>query len=307
MMGKIRANLSYFLCAALGTLHLILLALPYLKWFRSWEGTFSRIRTTEGISGYRMMGMGYAEKMGCDAEALGVIGGILQILILLFVLGMLALGVFGILKAFGVFEQLPDEVAGHKTTTIGALSLLGYTALMLTLFLVLLIFSLVNMESFGSVRTGISLGGGLVWSLLLGGAATAGMIFLPKLMSGNAVENAPSYHYVCAGCGKKAKKTDKFCSVCGGTIEAVEVKHYERVCSGCGKKAKKTDKFCNVCGGAIVEREIVAAAPVAPAAPVAQEIPASQKPMAPAANVCPACGKAVAEGNKFCNFCGTQL
>ena len=93
------------------------------------------------------------------------------------------------------------------------------------------------------------------------------------------------------------KKTDKFCNVCGGAVEAVEVKHMEYVCGGCGKKMKKTDKFCNVCGGTVVEREIAAAAPAAPvaAAPVVE------------GPVCPNCGKPIAEGQRFCTGCGTTL
>ena len=100
---------------------------------------------------------------------------------------------------------------------------------------------------------------------------------------------------VCTNCGKKAPKGVRFCNACGGNVAASVVKQYSYVCTGCGRKMKKTDRFCNVCGGAAVRREVGAAAPVAPAAPVAR------------GPVCPTCGKPVSQGQRFCTGCGTTL
>ena len=339
MMEKIKANLSYILCASLGLFHFIFMAFRFLSAFYKYDGERESYKF---CNGYGLMK--FSNFKGSDGSALAVFAGLLQIILLLLALGLLAYGVMGLLKGLGVFEQFPERVGKFPAKKLAELAMLGYVATLALIFMILLVWCLVNTNTskWGSYkfRSGVTLSWGMYVTLLLSGSVAACPFVLPMLIPELAEGNGPQvayhcaqcgkkagknekfcnvcggavvaeevkqYNYVCAGCGKKAKKTDKFCNVCGGAIEAVEVKHYEHVCSGCGKKAKKTDKFCNVCGGAIVEREIVAAAPVAPAAPVAQEIPASQKPMAPAANVCASCGNVIAEGNKFCNICGTPV
>ena len=47
--------------------------------------------------------------------------------------------------------------------------------------------------------------------------------------------------------------------ICQELGVTLEVKQMEYACSNCGKKMKKTDKFCNACGGAVVEREVAPA------------------------------------------------
>ena len=331
MMDKIKANLSYVICAGLGLTHFILLSFRWLSAFFKYNGEREAYKF---CNGYGLMKFSNFEHT--DARFLAIFAGLLQIILLLLAIGMLAYGVMGLLKGLGVFEQFPDRVGNFESKKIADLALLAYGATIVLIFMLLIIWCLANTETqkWGSykLRSGATLGWGLILTVLIAGGAAACPFVLPKLLGGAGESGGPQvayrcaqcgkkagknekfcnacggaivaeevkqYNYVCSGCGKKAKKTDKFCNICGGVIEAVEVKHYEHVCSGCGKKAKKTDKFCNICGGTIVEREIVLAAPAAPAAPVAPE--------APAAPVCPVCGKPVAEGNKFCTGCGTML
>lgn len=333
MMEKIKANFSYVLCACMGLLHFILMAFRYAAAFYKYDG---EREVLEKWNGYNLMK--FEDFEGSKAEALSSVNGILQILLLIVAVGMLLYGALGLLKAFGLFEQFPNQVGKYESKKIANWALLAYAGLNVLLLLFLLIWAGANTESeeiFGmKIKAGVSVSFGAFFTLVIGCCAAAAPIMLPKFVSGLneggsaagpqvsyrctqcgkaasknekfcnvcggaiAAEVVKQYNYVCGKCGKKAKKTDKFCNACGGAIEAVEVKHYEYVCAGCGKKMRKTDKFCNECGGAVVQKEIVPA-PVAPAVPVA--------PAAPAGKVCPNCGRVVAETNKFCNGCGTAL
>ncbi len=310
MMDKIKASLNYALCAFLGMFHFVMLAFNYLSAFMKGGGESER----EGFAnGYKMMK--FADFKGSDAEALAVINGILQILLILVAAALLAIGVMGILKTFGVFKQFPDKV-GKKVAGLAPLVYVGVTFL---LFVLMLIWCGANTEKWGGYKIGFRAGFGIWFALFFSAALSAASFVLPKVVPclkesaggaqityhcekcgkkagkdekfcnvcGGAVvaEVVKQYDYVCSGCGKKMKKTDKFCNTCGGAVVAVEIKQMEYVCSGCGKKMKQTDKFCNVCGGAVVEREVAPA--VAP--------------------VCPNCGKTIGEGQLFCTNCGTSL
>ena len=338
MMEKIKANFNYVLCTCMGLLHFILMAFRYCATFYKYDG---ERETFLKFSGYDLMK--FEDFEGTDAEFLSTVNGILQIFLLIIAVGMVLYGALGLLKAFGVFEQFPDNIGKYESKKVAAMALRAYGGLTSLLLVFLIIWAAANTETqeiWGTkITAGVSISFGVIITFVLAIAATVAPILLPKyipgLNEGGAASSGPQfvyrcaqcgkkagkterfcsacggsvvaeqvkqYDYVCGGCGKKMKKTDRFCNVCGGAVTAVEIKHYEYVCGGCGKKMKKTDRFCNVCGGAMVQREIVPMAPVAPA-PVAPVAPA-----APAAGpVCPNCGKALAEGQRFCNACGTKI
>ena len=334
MMDKIKSNLNYVLCAGLGLLHFVLMAFRYCAAFAKYDGEREVI---EKWTGYGIMK--FEDFEGSEAEFLSSLNGILQILLLIVAVGMLLYGALGLLKAFGLFDQFPEQIGKFESKKIASLALIVYAGLSALLLLFMLIWAGANTETHKIMgekyKVGVSVSFGTFFTLIVGGCAAAAPFVLPKYISGlnegsaagpqltyrcaqcgkaatknekfcNAcggtvvAEVAKQYTYSCSKCGKKAKKTDKFCNACGGAIEAVEVKRYEFVCAGCGKKMRKTDKFCNECGGNVIQREIVPVVPApAPVAPVA--------PAAPAGKVCPNCGKVVGEANKFCNGCGTAL
>jgi len=294
ILQKLKANLNYALCAFLGLFHFVMLAFNYVSAFAKYSGERN---ADPALNGYQTMK--FSDLVDTQAAGLAVVNGILQILLLLLAVALLAVGVMGLLKAFGIFEQFPDKVDKYETKKLAGFGLLGYTAISFLLFVLMLIWAGVNTESMFGVKIGVCVGFGMYFALIFGGLLAAVPYVLPKFVPGLNEETArgpqmtyrcekcgkkagknekfcsvcggavvaevvKQYNYVCSGCGKKMKKTDKFCSVCGGAVVAVEVKQMEYVCSNCGKKMKKTDKFCNVCGGAVVEREVV----LAPSDPV---------------------------------------
>lgn len=305
-MDKIKANLSYVLCTCTGLLFFVLSAFRYFVMFASNKEAYKfdviseRARMTFGsVNGYKLMNMELFEDledmMKLDAEFFGKLASVFQILIMVAAVALLLYGALGLLKAFGQFDQFPNQIGNVETKKIANIGLLVFAGMNVLLFLCLIIFTSANTETEDETRQGLCIGAGMILSVLLSGVAAVSVFFLPKWFP-KLFETGPEINYVCTQCGKKAKQSEKFCNACGGTIEAVEVKHYEYVCAGCGKKMRKTDKFCNTCGGPMVQREI---APATPAAPVVPE--------APAPRVCPNCGKAVGPNNRFCNGCGTAL
>lgn len=251
MLNKLKANLSYIVCAFLGMFHFVMLAFNYLSAYVRFEGK----RESEGFcNGYEMLK--FADFDGSKAEALTVINGILQILLIVVAVALLAIGVMGILKAFGVFKQFPDKLGNLETKNIAVLGLLGYVAITLLLFVLMLIWSGVNAQEMFGYKVGFTAGFGIWFALFFGAALAAAPIVLPKFVPFFQETSGVQVTYHCEKCGKKAGKNEKFCNDCGGAVVAEVVKQYTYVCSGCGKKMKKTDKFCNACGGAVVEREV---------------------------------------------------
>lgn len=325
-MEKIKANFNYVLSAFLGAFHFVLLAFRYVTSFVKYGGETYK---EAFANGYKLMSFDRFD--GVEAEWLGIIIAILQILLLIAAVGLLVYGVMGLLKAFGVFEQFPDKIGGFDSKKLASLAMICYAAVTALLFILVTIWGICNGGSDYGVKYGARAAFGMYFALIFSGLIAATPIVLPKYVPGlneetsagpqivyvctNCGKKAPKgvrfcnacggnvaasvvkqYNYICTGCGRKMKKTDRFCNVCGGSVQAVEIKQFEYVCGGCGRRMKKTDRFCNVCGGAAVRREIGAAAPVAaPAAPVAR------------GRVCPTCGKPVAQGQRFCTGCGTTL
>ena len=339
MLDKIKSGLSYICCAFLGTFHFVFMAFNYLSVYTRYDG---ESETYPIATGYQLLSPGDLGDMGdmgdrgeISGMGLAVFGIILQVLLLLVAVALMAYGVIGILKTFGVVKFLPDKLGKMKTSLLANIALLGYAGLTLLMFMMLGIFALLNSYSesiFGyTIEVGVSLGAGLWLALIFGALVASAAWLLPVFVPALKETDGPRMNYLCAQCGKKASKNEKFCTVCGGPVVCEVVKQYEYVCSGCGKKAKKTDKFCNVCGGAIVAVEIkpmeyvcgncgrpqnknnkfcnvcggaVIAREVAPA-PMAT--PMAAPVAAPQGRVCPVCGKPSDAGQKFCTGCGSIL
>ncbi len=253
MVEKLKRNLEYVFCAGLGFLNFILFAFPYAASFwkydlGSWGGKQSG---SEGISGYELLKL-------WDGGFGGVMSSLVQLIIFLGGLGLLAFGVCGLLKEFGILPKFPDQIGSFKSKELGELALFGMAGLQALLLVFLIILSIANTEresEYGyTSEAGIRLSAGIFIALLLYVGAVACLILLRKKMPTAAVTESVSY--VCSGCGKRAKASDKFCNACGGAIEKRVSLPTEYVCEACGAKASASDKFCRGCGGAVVQREV---------------------------------------------------
>ncbi len=252
MMEKIKSNLTYVMCAGLGLLNFILLAIPYIASFYSydlgeWGGKQS---DSEGISGYKVMDL-------WEGGFSGVMSSLIQLFVLLGGIALLAWGILGLLKAFGLFGQFPDRLGKFESKKIGEYGLFGLAGLNLLLLVFLIIFTAANSESYSEYgyesSAGFRLSAGIFISLVITVCAVVALKVLEKKFP--AGESSETVTYACAKCGKKAKAADKFCSACGGEIEKKVVVKEEYACVKCGKKATAKEKFCSECGGEIKVKE----------------------------------------------------
>lgn len=222
MKNKIKNSWAYVLCAGIGLLNFILLAITYTSEFYSYEydrsygygyGFSGSGSYSYGISGYRVMslwGFGFG----------GVISSLLQIFILLTGIALLAWGTMGLLKSFGVFEKFPDAVGGKDSKKLGEWGLLMLAGLNVLLLIGMIIFTASNTETVeiygGEESSGFKLSAGIFISIVFTvGAYVALKILQKKCPAGEQLEEA---EYLCEKCGKKAKKKDKFCNECGGAV-----------------------------------------------------------------------------------------
>ncbi len=281
MLEKIKSNLTYVMCAGLGLFNFILLAFPYIASFYSYDlGSWGgKQSSSDGISGYRVMDL-------WDGGFSGVLSSLIQLFVLLLGIALLAWGVLGLLKAFGIFEMFPERLGGFESKKLGEFGLFGMAGLNVLLLVFLIIFSASNSENYSeygaSISGGVRLSAGIFISLVI----TAGTVVALKILEKKlpAGESGETVTYTCTKCGKRAKASDKFCSACGGEIEKKVALKEEYVCAKCGKKAKASDKFCSVCGGQIEKRTVVK-----------EEY------------ACTKCGKASSGKDKFCSACGGEI
>lgn len=276
MLEKIKSNLAYTFCAFFGVFNFILFAFPYIGAYLSADGESETLLTK---SGYGIMNL-------WESDFWGAISSLVQIFVLILGLLLLAIGVIGLLKVFGVLSTLPEQIEKYVNEKYAKLGVLGFAALNLILFIFLLIYAFSNTESqsyYGhEYEAGISLRVGEYLALILSiGAAVALKLLAEKIPQGTPVE---SVEYVCTQCGKKAKASDNFCGACGGAVEKRVKLPTESVCTQCGKKAKASDKFCSACGG-VVEQRVKHSAEYA----------------------CSKCGAVAKQGEKFCIHCGGTI
>ncbi len=248
MMEKIKSNLTYVVCAVLGLFNFILLAIPYIASYYSydfgeWGGKQS---DSEGISGYKVMDL-------WELKFSGVMSSLIQLFVLLVGIALLVWGVLGLLKAFGIFDKFPDRLGKFESKKIGELGLFGLAGLNVLLLVFLIILSATNSESYSEYgyesSAGIRLSAGIFISLVITVGAAVALKVLEKKLPVSA--NSEIVTYACSKCGKKAKAADKFCSECGGEIEKKVVVKEEYACVKCGKRATAKEKFCSECGGEI--------------------------------------------------------
>lgn len=251
MVDKLKSNIEYVFCAGLGLLNFILFAFPYVSAYADFDlGSFGGSQSvSEGISGYSVMGDIWEGGFG------GVMSSIVQIIIFIAGIALLAWGVCGLLNELGYLPVFPKKIGEFDNKQISELALRIMAALHVLQLIFLIIFTSSNSEDmmgFGSA--GFRLSAGIFISLIIYAGAVGGLYFLKKKFP--ATEDGPSVSYVCSGCGKKAKATDKFCNACGGAIEEKVILPVVYVCEKCGAKASAKVKFCSTCGGAIVQKEI---------------------------------------------------
>lgn len=285
MLEKIKNNLVYAACAVMGLFNFILLAFRYLTVYS--ETSLSYGNYKEGIGGYELLKIWGNDKYYLeDAKFGGVMSSLMQLLILIIGIGILVWGVLGLLKAFGIFDNLPDRLGKIESKKIGEYGLFGLAGLNVLLLVFMIIFTATNTQSYSeygyTAEAGYKLSAGIFISIIFTvGAVVALKLLEKKFPAGDAGEKIT---YLCKKCGKKAKASDKFCSACGGEIEKKITEREEYVCAKCEKKAKATDKFCSACGGEIVKRII------------------SKDEFA-----CVKCGKSANAKEKFCSECGGEI
>ena len=251
MMEKIKSNLAYVGCAILGLLNFILLAIPYISSYYSydlgeWGGKQS---SSDGISGYKVMDL-------WEGGFSGVMSSLVQLFVLIGGIGLLAWGILGLLKALDILPQFPDKLGNLESKKLGEFGLFGLAGLNVLLLVFLIIFSATNTESYSEYgmegSAGIRLSAGIFISLVITAGAVVALKILEKKLP---VGESESVIYVCSKCGKRSKANDKFCNACGGEIEKKVVIKEEYACVKCGKKASGKDKFCSECGGEIKVKE----------------------------------------------------
>ena len=257
MLEKLKQNLAYVFCIALGLLNFVFLAIPFTAAFVKIGSEYE----SEGLSGYDVM-----EEMEAFSELdFGSISSLFVVFALIFAIIILIVGIVGLLKEFGVIK-MPDEILGIKCKKWAEYALIAYASVVTLMFLFFIIFTAKNTETekmYGETyKAGFKLSGGLILNFLFAVGAVVGVKVLEKYMPATDTQKQ-RVSYACSVCGKKAKASDKFCSACGGVVEQKVVVPEEYVCSGCGKKAKATDRFCNLCGGEIVKTEVTAEVAVA--------------------------------------------
>ena len=214
MKKKILGNLGYVLCAALGLLQYILFAFPYVASFTKYDyGDFGgHGSASSAISGYGLMSIR-------NAGFGGVMCIIFQILVLILGILMLAYGVCGILKAFGMFEQFPDSLGKIQTKKIGEFALYGYAGLNVLLFIFMIVLCASNTEKIVDggmyMAAGIRFSVGIFFTLVFSAGAIAALKLVPKKFPAS---DGPEVRYVCSRCGKEMRKGYHYCYDCGGEV-----------------------------------------------------------------------------------------
>ena len=160
-MEIVKKNLAYVCCAVVGLLNFLWMLIDYVSW------------EVIGLNGFDLMSdmFDYA-----DFEVTGALfSGIMGIVSLIAGIVVLAYGVCGLLKAFGIFKAFPDQIAGICTKKIAEYVLIAFAAIQLLLFVALIIFCVADDNPF-------KLSAGIIISLIVALAAAAAPIAAEKLI-----------------------------------------------------------------------------------------------------------------------------
>lgn len=240
MKEKILKSLGYIFCAGLGLLTLILLAIPYLSYVYGYIDNDSIVSSgpndfSLNLSGYRAM----------DLWSLGVGGvmtSLLQIFVLIMALLMIAWGVCGILKEFGVFYKFPSKIGKVRSKTISEILLYIYLGLNVLLLIFMIVFTATNYytyeATYETIYEGFNFSAGIFLTLIFAIGSVVSVILLQKKYPVD--EDGESVLYRCEGCGRIANATHNFCYKCGAKIvkeEKQEEKKEEK------PKKEKTKKL----------------------------------------------------------------
>lgn len=182
-MKTLKTNLSYLLSAAIGVLTFVLFAIPYLSLYvDSFLGGAS-----EGFSGYKVMDL-------WDGGFSGVMSSLLQILVLVSAILLLAIGVCGLLKAFGILKAFPETLGGIESKKIAHFGLIGYAILNTLLLVFLIIYTSSNSDGNELISAGVSLSAGIFVTLVLAIGAAVTPVVVEKLSkkAAPAAEEAPT-------------------------------------------------------------------------------------------------------------------
>lgn len=171
MKNTIKNNLIYLFNAVLGAFTFVLFAFPYIAAFVS----YGKESQSETVSGYKVMDL-------WDADAWGVLSSLVQIFVLVAGILVMAWGVCGLLKGFGVFKAFPDKLGKLDSKKLGEYALIAYAALNVLLLVFLVIFCIVNTEELYGMKAGMRPSGGMfVAPILSVGAYVAYKIVDKKL------------------------------------------------------------------------------------------------------------------------------
>lgn len=170
MANKIKQNLAYVLCAALGLLTFVFLAIPYVEAFVEGMG----MEMTEGLNGYKVI----SDFGDADLGFFGTLSTIIQVLVVVAAVAVLAYGVLGLLSAFDVakFNFVKKDIASK--------ALIAYAALNVLLLISLIIVCIVNTEEateYGmTIKAGMKLQAGIFVTVIVAAGAVVADIFLGK-------------------------------------------------------------------------------------------------------------------------------
>lgn len=275
-MAFVKNNLKAIVATFLGAFHFVLMAIPFISVFaKGMEGTES-----QGASGYK-----------CFGAELGLIeaGGFMKFTLILFLIVAIALLLIGtyllLISILGDKVNLPSSFGPVSAEKLCGWTHLGYAGTSILVLLAVIIVSIANTQSMDflgySVKTGITVGFGVIFGVLLAVGSVVGLWFIEKKnVLGTTGAVATKSRFVCSQCGAAANKESAFCSKCGGKI--VEEVPTKPMCTACGAPAKKGDIFCSKCGGKV-------------------ENIAMTKP------VCESCGAPAKDDAVFCSWCGGKI
>ena len=162
-MNKIKQNIAYILCAALGFLTFVFSAFAYV----AIDGGLS-------ITGYNLLG-DYWE-MCSDMVGVATVVVVFHITILVVAALMCAYGICGILKGAGKFSQFPESFGSVKATAIAKIAL----AVLAVLNFLQLIFLIITVASDELEYSGFKLSGGIFFALIFSIVAFVACVLTEK-------------------------------------------------------------------------------------------------------------------------------